>query len=350
MSSHTDDIKMSDVLGVAKIIRGAKLEAPPGAQPEMERPPEAEPTAVIGPYQLIGRFPSSATSMVFLAYKSSPFGIIRRAVVKWVSSTEHNFEDTRHILIDEARAIAFLDHPNLVTVLDAGEDEAGVYISVEYVPGPDLRRVLKELRQRQSRMPVSLACFITIEVLRGLQHAHEAVGPDNAPLKLVHRDVNPSNVILSSNGGVKLTDFGMVHMVGRMQAPTAPRIVKGKYRYLAPEYISDQTISAQTDIYGAGIMLMEMLTGQPCFESERPAKTMTMIVKEGPPYQQLEQLGIPKNLINVVRAMTDRKPAARFPTARQACDALEGFLSESGVYVSPSLLARYLIDQRMPVR
>jgi serine/threonine-protein kinase len=348
--ADTERIAVGEVFQVAKIVRGAKLKAPPNARPEMEDMAAPAVAPRIADYQLQGRFPSSDATVVFLAHKMTPYGIIRRAVVKWAARSQPGFEQSRTMLLDESRAIAFLDHPNIVKILDVGEDSAGVYLAIEYVPGPDLRKMLKEHALRNERLPVELASYITVELLRGLEHAHSAVGPDNKPLSIIHRDVNPSNVIISNDGYVKLTDFGMVHMRGRYQDPTAPNTVKGKIRYLAPEYIADQSLTASADIYGAGITLFELLTGKPVFAAEEPTKVMTKIMKEGPPYGDLDRALVPAELTAIVRRSTEMDPEQRFATARGMSLALEEFLEKVGAYVSPTVLANYLVEKNMPVR
>ena len=331
-------------MGVAKIIRGARPSDPPNKKPELEPTPNKGTLARIGDYHLVGRFPSSAVTMVFLAHKSSPFGVIRRAVVKWAGRQLDNFEHSRSMLLDEARAIAFLDHPNLVTILDVGEDAAGVYLALEYVPGPDLRRVVQELRKKGEKLPEPLVLYAMIEVLRALEHAHSAVGPDEQPLRIVHRDVNPSNIVVSNTGHVKLTDFGMVHMRGRIQAPTAPHIVKGKYRYMAPEYISDQLVTAQADLYSVGLVMLELLTGELVFTGDEPVRAMTRIVQEGVPYQLMRAHDLDPELQAIIRQATHRDPTRRFLSARAMYVAIEEHLRRSGVYVGPSDMAAFLLQ------
>lgn len=347
-AADTVPVDIGDVMGVAKIIRGAKPSDPPNKRPELEPTPK-QTLARIGDYQLVGRFPSSSATMVFLAHKSSPYGVIRRAVVKWAGRQGDNFEHSRSMLLDEARAIAFLDHPNLVTIFDVGEDAAGVHVALEYVPGPDLRRVVQELRRNARKVPEALACHLMVEVLRGLEHAHRAVGPDEEPLRIVHRDVNPSNVIIANTGHVKLTDFGMVHMRGRMQAPTAPHIVKGKYRYMAPEYIADQLITAQADVYSVGLVLLELLTGELFFTGDEPVKAMSKIVNEGVPYEVMDRHEVHPELQAVIRLATHRDPKKRFTAARDMGVAIEDHLRRAGTYVSGSDVAAFLVEQNIPL-
>ncbi|MEQ9496098.1 MAG: serine/threonine-protein kinase [Deltaproteobacteria bacterium] len=342
----TESIEVGDVFGVQTVQRGKYLLDPPFAR--TAPPTDGRPRARVGPYELVGRFPSSRTTMVFLAHKTSQFGILRRAVVKWAGRQLDQFATSREQLLDEARVIAFLEHPNLVKILDFAEDAAGMYLALEYVPGPDLRRVFSALMKRGEAMPAPLACFLGVEVLNGLAHAHDAVGPDGAPLDIVHRDVNPSNVLVSNDGHVKLTDFGMVHMKGRLQAPTAPHIVKGKYRYMAPEYIQDNNLTAQADLYGTGLMLFELLTGELCFMGDEPAKTMGRIVHHGVPYDRLDKVKMPRALKKILRRATAREPKDRYATARDMAADLERVLEKEKAYVSASAFAAFLARMEMP--
>lgn len=324
------------------------FEVPPHAgkalqNPEPQEVTDREETAPrIGEYALIARFPSSATAEVFLGYKVTNFGFIRRAVVKWTDKSRHDYDRVRQTLLDESRAISFVDHPNIVTILDLGDDELGTYFAVEYVSGTDLRRVMGELTQRNDRIPPEHACYLICELLRGLAHAHQAIGPDGAPLGIVHRDVNPSNVLISEDGHVKLTDFGTVLMEGRMQDQTAPGMVKGKVRYLAPEYIEDQICSHRVDVYSVGVMLFEMLTGTPAFASSSTTSSMMMIVREGLPMGELKALHVPRDLIDIVQTATHKDPQKRFGSAKDMCDAIEDWMASVGKFVSPSRFSTYL--------
>src|SRR5262245_53880143 len=211
---------------------------------------------------------------IFVAQKISSFGVVRRAVIKRVKRSRTDYKQLEKMLLDEARATACFDHPNIVALLDIGEDDGSVYVALEYVEGTDLRRVNTKLRSRREALPFELAVFIVAEVLRGLHHAHTAVGTDGKPLEIIHRDVNPANVLVSTSGHVKLADFGVVRMRGRIQEKTEPGLVKGKYAYLAPEYIAGEDCSIATDIYAAGVMLFEMLSGRECFTGKTAYEVM----------------------------------------------------------------------------
>ncbi|MEQ9503692.1 MAG: serine/threonine-protein kinase [Deltaproteobacteria bacterium] len=324
------------------------IDVPPHAARQLERSPTPTPSPTettaprIGEYALIARFPSSSAADVFLGYKVAQFGYIRRAVVKWTGSDREDFRMRRQSLLDEARAISFVDHPNIVTLLDVADTSSGTYFAVEYVAGTDLRRVLTTLAEREERLPFELSCFLACEVLRGLEYVHTARGADGQPLDIVHRDVNPSNVLVSEDGHVKLTDFGTVLMQGRMQDATAPGMVKGKVRYLAPEYIADQTCTKSVDLYSVGAMLFEMVTGRPCFSGNTNASIMMRIVRDGLPYQELVDANVPEGLASIVMRATARHADERYPTATDLVHALESYLLESSAFVSPSTLGTYL--------
>ena len=296
----------------------------------------------LGPYMLVARFPSSATADVFLGYKQARFGIVRRAVLKWVDPQRSDGSLARNNLLDEAKALSFIVHPNVVSVLDVLDGPDGTALALEYIAGTDLRRVIRNLNRRGERMPVGPAVFLTCEVLRALAHAHAARGPDGTLLDLVHRDVNPSNVLIAEDGYVKLGDFGTVHMQGRLQEATERGLVKGKVRYLAPEYITDQLVTPRVDLYSTGVMLFELLTGKPGFSADSAAHTMFRIVQEGLPYDELDAAGVPPGLGRIVRTATSRNPDERPVTARAMVNRLEDWMEAAGMFVSTGRLADYL--------
>ena len=324
------------------------IDVPPHAASVLERAPTPTPSPNeataprIGEYALIARFPSSSAADVFLGYKVAQFGYIRRAVVKFTGADRADYAHRRQTLLDEARAISFVDHPNIVTLLDVSEETSGTYFAVEYVAGTDLRRILGELTDRKERLPLEQSCYIACEVLRGLEYVHTARGPNGDALGIVHRDVNPSNVLVSEDGHVKLTDFGTVLMSGRMQDKTAPGMVKGKVRYLAPEYIADQTCTSRVDLYSVGAMLFEMVTGRPCFSGNTNASIMMRIVREGLPYGELRERGVPDGLSAIVLNATARHADERFSTATDMVHAIEDWLASDERFVSASRLSTYL--------
>ena|GEM_PF-1834244 len=294
---------------------------------------------VIGDYQIVSRLGGGSMAELYLAKKISTFGFVHKAVIKQVKRSRTDYKQLQRMLLDEARATACFDHPNLIRMFDVGENDNGIFVALEYIEGTDLRRVNAKLRQRKEALPFELACFMVSEVLRGLHHAHTSIGPDGQPLDIVHRDVNPSNVLIATPGHVKLTDFGVVRMRERIQQKTEPGLVKGKYAYLAPEYIAGEPCSVQTDLYAAGIMLFELLSGRECFSGNTAYEVMWKIVNKGVPMYRLNREGVPEDLQRIVQRATAMVPERRYATAQDFANALEAWLMRSGRHATPWVLS-----------
>lgn len=299
----------------------------------------------VGPYHMLFAFRSSAGARVMLGYRVSPHGVTRPAVIKWVGVTYHGYRSFREVLIDEARAMSAFNHPNLVSIIETGEDERGAYMAVEYVPGTDLSRVLKGLAAQGRRCPYNMACWVAVSVLRGLHHAHTAVTHSGEHLGIVHRDVNPPNIFVSNSGHIKVGDFGIVRMHGRSQEKTEPGFVKGKLAYLAPEYVSDDICTPQTDVYAVGVTLFELLAGRNCFQEQQKVSLLREIVHRGVPIGDLKEVGVPEMLAGIVRRATAREPSKRYATASEMASALELWLMREASYVSPALFRNFLAQR-----
>lgn len=294
----------------------------------------------LGPYRLIAKF-ASGMSLVFLAYRVTNLGTQQNAVVKLASRKHSDFDNLREMLIDEARAMSVFDHPNIVRVLETMEGEYGYAVALENVPGIDAASLLAHTESTGDRLPAPLVAYVLSEALRGLEHAHEAKAPDGSLLGIVHRDVTPSNVLLARTGHVKLTDFGVVHMNMRLQKKTAPGIVKGKFAYLAPEYVNGGSLDRRSDLYAAGIMLFELLLGERTLKkNDVNAAAVRELVKRGPAIKTLAASGAPRALVDVVTTATARDPAERFATAREMREAIERWLRGNREWVGPSDLER----------
>lgn len=309
--------------------------------PEPPRPAvEHKPLPRIGPYRLIAKF-SSGMSLVFLAYRVTSLGTQQNAVVKLAPRRHSNFSAMREMLIDEARAMSVFDHPNIVRVLETMEGEFGFAAVLEYVPGIDAASLLLHHEKKGERLPPALVAYVMSEMLRGLDHAHDAKAPDRAPLGIVHRDITPSNVLLARTGHVKVTDFGVVHMNLRLQKKTAPGIVKGKFAYLAPEYVNGGALDRRADLYSAGVMFFELLLGERTLKkSDGDLATVRELVKKGPAVKSLIASGAPKGLVDIVVMATARDPAERYATAREMREAIERWLRGNREWVGPSDLER----------
>ncbi|WP_067176219.1 Stk1 family PASTA domain-containing Ser/Thr kinase [Microtetraspora niveoalba] len=200
--------------------------------------------------------------------------------------------------IGEAKSVASLSHPNVVQVFDQGTDGAIVYLSMEYVPGKTLRDVLRD----RGPLPAREALELLIPVLAALGAAHQA--------GMVHRDVKPENVLLADDGRVKVVDFGLARAV-EASNQTKTGMMIGTIGYMSPEQVTSGVADARSDVYAAGVMLFELITGRPPYEGETPMSVAYRHVHDSVPAPSSVVAGVPPQVDALVSAATDRDPARR---------------------------------------
>jgi eukaryotic-like serine/threonine-protein kinase len=214
----------------------------------------------------------------------------------------------------EARAVAQLNHPHVVTVIDAGEDEGAPYIVFEYVEG----ETLKDRIRRSGRLPVAEAVAYAIEIARALECAHEH--------RLVHRDVKPQNVLIDPDGRAKVTDFGIARSL-EAQGLTAPGRVLGTTDYVSPEQALGHEVTEQSDIYSLGIVLYEMLTGEVPFQADTQVAVAMKHVREPLPDVQRRRPEISAALAAIVERATAKETRNRYATVDELVHDLEEVLA-----------------------
>lgn len=220
----------------------------------------------------------------------------------------------------EAHLAARIRHPNVVPTLDVVEHaDAGVLLVMEYVDGESLAALLKASSER---VPLPVAIAIVCGMLHGLHSAHEARSEAGAALEIVHRDVSPQNVLVGADGVARLVDFGIARAANEA-GTTAEGDIKGKLAYMAPEQIRRERTTRRIDVFAAGIVLWELLTGQRLFHAEHPGATLEKILVGWvpPPSSVVRELSPALDEI-ALRAL-DPEPANRFQTAREMATALE---------------------------
>src|SRR6185437_15099588 len=216
----------------------------------------------LGRYHLFAHIGRGGMADIYLAQAETALGDARRLVVikEMLSMLAHStqFSD---MLVAEAKLAARLDHANIVKVEDLGRAQGSLFIAMEYVEGLDLRELLRRCAKARVALPVEFSLRVVIEVLRGLSFAHRARDEEGRPLGIVHRDVSPSNVLLSFEGEVKVCDFGIARahaLAGELPEET----IAGKAGYMSPEQARGESLDARADVFAAGIILWEMLAGR----------------------------------------------------------------------------------------
>jgi hypothetical protein len=216
----------------------------------------------------------------------------------------------------EARAAARLDHPNVVTVYDVGQDDDRHYIVMEYVDGQDLKT---QIRQK-GRLDTDEALDIAAQVCAGVGHAHKA--------GIIHCDIKPQNVLMTQDGRAKVTDFGIARALSG-SGVTESEVVWGSPLYFSPEQAAGESPSPASDVYSIGVMMFEMLAGSPPFQAEKPAALALMHVREEPPPLAVRNPQVPPQLARIVRKALSKEPSARYRTAEELARVLEEYRTRS---------------------
>lgn len=279
-------------------------------------------------YVLVGELAQGGMGEIFLAIQQGLEGFSKVVVVKRL--LRHLTADRQYtrMFIDEARLSARLEHANIVRTYEFGEHNGQYYTVMEFLAGEDLGKVQSELRGRSALMALPFAVHIAIQLCNGVHFAHELTDSDGRPLGLVHRDINPANTIITYAGEVKIIDFG-VAKVDSAAIKTATGMLKGKFSYMSPEYIRSHGLDRRSDVFSAGIVLWELLTGRALFSRDTTASTIYAVMDDPVPPPSLYRPEVPPALDAIVLRALARAPAERFATAdamREALDEVAGAL------------------------
>ncbi|HEY2732992.1 MAG TPA: serine/threonine-protein kinase, partial [Polyangiales bacterium] len=250
-------------------------------------------------------------------------------------------EQYKAMFMDESRVLAQLDHASVIQAFEIGEIEGTPYIALEYVDGQDGRALFEEARRLGQRIPIGLACFIIARVCEGLHHAHEQTDANGQMLGIVHRDVSLQNILVSYDGDVKLTDFGIAVSAENI-ARTDVGVVKGKFGYMSPEQIKGAALDRRSDVFAAGICLYELLTSERLFSGENDYKAVERVrnVDVEPPSKWNRQ--IPSGLEQIVLKALAKQPRDRYQSTNDLRRALQTFMSGVNEFVDRTDLAAYL--------
>lgn len=273
-----------------------------------------------GKFVLLREMARGGMGALYLAAAGEHGGLEKLCVVKTLLADADEDAATARRFFDEARVVVRLNHANLVQVFDVGSVEGELYLAMELVEGKDLRAMWNRCAQLQRRIPVDIAVFVVRELLRGLAYVHDAMG-----LGLVHRDISPPNILVGYRGEVKLTDFGLAKSALRSEV-TSPGRVFGRFNYLSPEQARGQAVDRRTDIYAAGIVLWELLTGRQLFPASVTSHGAALAAARDPLVRPPSELvpEIPDGLDSIVLRALATERDQRYQTA----DRFRASLSE----------------------
>jgi serine/threonine protein kinase len=293
-----------------------------------------------GKYKILEKLAESNFSSIYKARLEGIGGFHRLFAIKRLPtklSANKNYMDR---LIEEAKLAGLLSHANIVQILDLGQIDGSYYIAMEYINGRDLGSVLKKCRTKRITLPLPHSLFTILETLKGLEYAHQRKvlrGGRPVPLNLIHRGISPSNILMSLQGEVKLTDFGLSRARQTISKPSNVRL-----SYMSPEQLDGGTVDFRSDIYSLGVVLYEMLCGAHPFLKHDEKQTAEAIRSHKIKSLSAVNPDVPFSLEIILEQALAGNPEERFQTAAAFKESIEGFFHDSGFIFSHSTLAAFL--------
>jgi serine/threonine-protein kinase len=297
-------------------------------------------------YELLELAGEGGMARVYRGFTRGAAGFRREVAIKRILSALSDKAEFIEMFVEEARVVAELQHPNIVQIHDFDMDEGGAYFLVmEWVEGLNLLDWSLAHRHAPMPAPWPLVAAIGIEILKALTAAHERRNHRGDISPVYHRDVTPQNILITTKGIVKLTDFGLARAMDR--APiTQPDMIKGKISYLAPELTEGEGASPESDLFGVGVVLWEVLAGDKLFKGENPLQTIRAIRRGEIPPIELRRPDVPKALGGILSKALARRPADRFSSARAMIRALANLLRVTPSSTSADVLGRSIQGAR----
>ncbi|GLH66203.1 serine/threonine-protein kinase [Geothrix edaphica] len=321
----------------------------PAGSPAGPPAPEAKPATPGAPdileeygnYFLLEKIAIGGMAELFKAQQRGVQGFQKIVAIKRILPHFSDNEDFVTMFIDEAKLAAQLTHPNIVQIFDLGKAGNSYYIAMEYVNGRDLRTLLRKVREYGLPFPEQVAAFVVMKVAAALDYAHRKRGFDDRELKLVHRDISPQNVILSTEGAVKLVDFGIAKAASKA-SHTVAGALKGKLLYMSPEQATGQPLDNRSDLYSLGLVLFELLTGERCFQADSELGVLEK-VRLGRVSDLLTlNPKVSKEMAAIVSRALQKGVDHRYPSARFMERDLRDYLQRLGPPITEHDVAEYM--------
>jgi serine/threonine-protein kinase len=297
----------------------------------------------LGRYEILAKLAAGGMAIVYVARAHGAGGFERLVALKVLHANLAYEDEFIKMFLDEARLAARIRHPNVVPTIDISDTiQTGFFLVMDYIEGDHLGALLSGAHKAGTRVPVGVALRILVDALGGLGAAHALTDESGKLLNLVHRDVSPHNIMVGLDGIARLTDFGVAKAEDRL-THTRDGQVKGKLAYMAPEQASSGQSGSRSDIFSAGIILWECLTGRRLFRAESTAATLHKLLhgEIAPPSMVDPELA---PLDPILKRALDRNPDNRFATAEEFAEALERVAPELGGLASSRTVSRAVAE------
>jgi len=282
----------------------------------------------LGRYQIIEPIAAGGMGEVFLAKAIGAAGFEKKVVIKRIRP--HLAQDPSFVrrFIGEGRVVVQLAHPNVAQVFDMGEVDGSYFIAMEYVEGCDLRELNRRAKVSGRRVPLGQILFVLSSIADGLAHAHNRQDDEGTPVGIIHRDVSPSNIMLSKDGAVKLVDFG-VAKTEVFQQESLGGSIRGKLQYMSPEQANAAELSSRSDVFSLGVVAYELLSGKRPFDADTDVAVIDRVRYEEPTPLKDCVDHLPQALMDLVHRALSKEPEER-PDAAEFCRESLSLLYETG--------------------
>jgi serine/threonine protein kinase len=297
----------------------------------------------LGSYEIIRKLARGGMAELFLARTVGPSGFEKVVALKKILPKYAERPRYVSLFCDEARLAASLNHANIVQVYDIGNEGSSYFFAMEYLHGQDVRSILHRAYREREKMPIRFAVQIATQVAAALHYAHELRRPDGSLVDLVHRDVSPSNIIVTYDGAVKLLDFGVAKAATRT-VKTRTGTLKGKISYMSPEQAKGAPVDRRSDIFSLGIVLWEMVATSRLFKGENDLATLQLIINVPPRRPSEVRPDCPPELERICLRALSQDITQRYQTADEIVHDLEAFARSADIGPSPTALSVYVSE------
>ncbi len=292
-------------------------------------------------YQIIRKLASGGMGSVYLAEQLGADGFRKVVAIKTIKKEYLKNKENVDLFVGEAKLVADLIHENVLQVYQLGQTKGIYYIVMEYAHGKNLADFVRAHKDRHKVCNVDIGAFMVSRVCRALHYAHEAKNMAGKPLNIVHRDVTPSNVIVTYGGVVKLTDFGIAKAV-IMQTPDEGEVIMGKLPYMSPEQAKFTGTTRQSDVFSLGLVMYELLTNTVVYNVNDIDDLVDKMENYTIKSPRRLNPHIPERLEQILLRALEVNPANRYANARDLGQDLEHYMYDGGYGPTNEKLARYL--------
>ena len=291
-------------------------------------------------YELLCPIAEGGMASVWIARQTGKHGFQKLVAVKTILPKYAAEPTFQSMFVDEARIASRIEHANVTQILDVGEQHGITYLVMEYVDGDALSKINRAAKKRDTKIPLGIVLRILADVCGGLHAAHELTDDAGVPLGVVHRDVSPQNILVTTRGVAKLIDFGIAKARNRLAGDTNVDQLKGKVQYMPPEQALGKPVDRRADIWAVGAVLYHLIAGKPPYEGENEIQTIFQLTSGRRPMPLSPS--VPYPVRDVVKRSLSNDVSGRYPTAAALQEALEDAIIQSNLATSTAAVAAFL--------